>query len=112
MELMGERLRSLRKSKGYTQEDLAELAGIGRPNLAKYETGKSLPSVDILIKLADALDVSTDYLLGRARLDSDHNKGFAAAAHVEGPITPEVESRIEAIIQEKMDAYIKKMEQK
>ncbi|MEA4928413.1 MAG: helix-turn-helix transcriptional regulator [Candidatus Limiplasma sp.] len=63
---IGDRLKDARKANGLTQEQLSELAGVARENIGRYETGKSQPTVDVLIRLADALNVSTDYLFERS----------------------------------------------
>lgn len=63
------RLKETRKEKKLTQEELAEKADISRVMVSRYETGTVIPTVDVLVSLADALDVSIDYLLGR----SDHS---------------------------------------
>ena len=51
-------LREIRKSKGMTQEALATASGVNRVSIAKYETGRALPSVKTAGKLAKALGVS------------------------------------------------------
>lgn len=59
-------LRMLRKSKGYTNmKDFCDAAGISIGTYQNYETGKRVPTADMLIKLSDFYGVSTDYLLGR-----------------------------------------------
>lgn len=55
--LLGKRIQELRKSKRLTQEELAEMVGIGTPNISYFETGKFSPSVETLEKLANALGV-------------------------------------------------------
>ena len=59
------RLREARKANSLTQEELAEKADISRGLVSRYESGAVIPTVDVLVSLANALDVSTDYLLGR-----------------------------------------------
>ncbi len=59
------RLRALRKMHMLTQEDLAEKANISRAMVTRYETSQVIPTVEVLVSLADALNVTTDYLLGR-----------------------------------------------
>lgn len=59
-------LRKIRKRKGLTQEQLAQLSHIHRVSIARYETGKVKPNVDCLKRLAIALDVTTDELLGES----------------------------------------------
>lgn len=59
-------LKSLRKSKGFsTMQDFCAAADISFSTYQNYETGKRIPTAEILIKLADFYGVSTDYLLGR-----------------------------------------------
>ena len=59
-------LKSLRKAKGISQEEAAKCIGISLSSYQKYEREKNsvMPSIDVLIKLADFYDVTTDYLLG------------------------------------------------
>ena len=66
----GARLRTLRQTHGCTQDTLAARAGCVRAQVANLELENCLPSVDLLVRLADALGVSTDSLLGRDRADS------------------------------------------
>ena len=55
-----------RKTKGYTQLDMAEKLSIPANTYGNWERGHSEPSTEMLIKLANIFEVSTDYLLGRA----------------------------------------------
>ena len=61
----GDRIRELRMSRGLSQDQLAELASLNRVTVAKYEAGRVEPGAQALGRLADALDVSVDELLGR-----------------------------------------------
>lgn len=54
---VGKKIQIIRKSKGLTQERLAELIGIETPSLSYLETGKYSPSIETLQKLSDALQV-------------------------------------------------------
>lgn len=58
-----EHLKQLRKSKNLLQKDMAQILGVERTTYVKYENGTSEPSNEILKKLADYFEVSTDYLL-------------------------------------------------
>lgn len=60
-----ERLLEIRKSRSMSQEVLAEKIGVSRQAVSKWETGEAQPDYAKLIALADALDVSLDYLCGR-----------------------------------------------
>lgn len=65
METLGYKLKSKRKSKKLTQQKIAEKLNINRVTYQGYETDKHKPDIDTLSKLADILETSTDYLLGR-----------------------------------------------
>jgi len=58
-------LRCAREYRGLTQGELAERAGLQPSAISHFETGTRKPSFDNLRLLADTLDVTTDYLLGR-----------------------------------------------
>ena len=60
---LGQKIRDARQKKGYTQYALAEIADIGNVYLGEIERGLKMPSLNIFIKLIEALDVSADYLL-------------------------------------------------
>ena len=64
----GERIREIRKMRGLKQEELAELASLNRVTVAKYESGRVEPGAQALARIADALEVSTDVLLGRSEM--------------------------------------------
>ena len=59
------RLRSAREKRGLSQGDLANRASLPPSAISHFETGTRKPSFDNLRRLADALEVTTDYLLGR-----------------------------------------------
>src|ERR1700729_2325506 len=59
------RLRKARELRDLNQGTLAEKAGMQASAISHFETGNRKPSFDNLRRLADALDVTTDYLLGR-----------------------------------------------
>lgn len=61
---IGERIRSIRKSRNLTQKQLGELAGIAEPTIRRYELGKLNPKYETIEKIAAALHTSTGALLG------------------------------------------------
>lgn len=61
-----QRLRDLRKQKNLSQTELGQLAGLHYTHIGRFERGASRPSGDTLKRLADALDVTSDYLLDGA----------------------------------------------
>ena len=60
---LGEKLRQARQMKGYTQHALAQMADVGNVYLGEIERGLKMPSLNIFIKLIEALDISADYIL-------------------------------------------------
>ncbi len=55
--LLGNRIKTIRKARKLTQEQLAEYVNIGTPNISYIENGKFAPSIDTLQKIAQALKV-------------------------------------------------------
>ena len=64
---IGEFLRELRKEKGYTQEQLAERFNVSRRSISRWETGSTLPDLDILMEMADYYEVELRELLDGER---------------------------------------------
>jgi len=63
--IIGSRIRAARKARGLTQIELGEVVGIAQPQVSALERGATRnPKADTLRALAEALDVSADYLLG------------------------------------------------
>ena len=60
---LGNRLASIRKEKGYSQEELAEKLGVSRQAISKWECGEASPDTDNLIELAKIYNMSLDELL-------------------------------------------------
>ena len=64
METMGERIAKDRMYMNLNQRELAKKANLTEANLSRYENGIREPKSAVLARLADALEVSTDYLVG------------------------------------------------
>ena len=60
---IGARIRTLRLTLGYSQESFPEHLHISREHLARIEAGSRNPSIDLIIEIADAADVTLDYLI-------------------------------------------------
>ena len=78
---VGNKIREYRIKAGINQDQLAELASLNRVTVAKYETGRIEPGAQALARIADALGVSADTLLGRDGQDEQ--------TPIRLPITPE-----------------------
>lgn len=66
MKVFQDRLRQERENNHFTQRDMAERIGITQPSYIRYENGKSEPTLENLVRIAEILDVSIDYLLGKS----------------------------------------------
>lgn len=64
---IGEKIYDLRRSRGLSQERLAELMDVSRQSVSKWETDSAVPELDKLMKLCDVFNVSLDELTGRTR---------------------------------------------
>lgn len=60
---LSDRIQSLRKTKGLSQEELADRVGVSRQAVSKWESEQSMPELDKVIALSEIFEVSTDYLL-------------------------------------------------
>lgn len=74
----GEKLQALRKSRGLTQEELAEALFVSRTAVSKWESGRGYPSIDSLKELSGFFSVSIDDLLSGDKLISIAQKEHAA----------------------------------
>ena len=63
--MFSENLKILRKEKGFSQEQLAARLNVVRQTISKWEKGISVPDAELLIQLAEVLDVTVSDLLGR-----------------------------------------------
>ncbi len=72
------KIRELRKEKNLTQTDLAKRLNTTTSNVSGWECGKWQPDNDTLIRLAEILDVSVDYLLGREAITPEERVAGAS----------------------------------
>ena len=60
------KIREIREEKGLSQKELASKLGVSPTNIYNYEVGRTEPNIEMLVKIADILQVSIDYLLERS----------------------------------------------
>ena len=75
----GKRMRDRRRELGITQAQLAEMVGTAQARISQIENGESEPSIDVLMRLARALGVTTDYLLGMGESEESDREPAALA---------------------------------
>ena len=67
--MLDKRLKELRKKAGWSQQKLAEKAGLSYNTITKIEQGvATMPTIQTMVKLADAFGISLDALVGRGQL--------------------------------------------
>ena len=75
---IADRIQTLRKSKGMSQEELADAAGVSRQAVSKWESEQSTPDLDKVVILSEIFDVTTDYLLkGIEPVETNDHKTMA-----------------------------------
>lgn len=71
--MLGARIAVLRRAKGWNQSDLAKQLGVSSSAVGMYEQGRRQPAADVLVKLAEIFEVTTDFLLtGRAQTQQEN----------------------------------------
>ena len=70
---IGEQIQTIRISKGFTQEYLAELLNVSRQSVSKWELGQSIPDVEKIIRMSELFQISTDTLLLRSEEEKQKN---------------------------------------
>ncbi len=82
--LIGKRLKEIRLSKGISQQALADKIGVSKVSVCGYENSKRIPSLPIVIKLAEVFDISIDELLGRdIKIIAEKDKPYYATIALE-----------------------------
>ena len=67
---ISEKIVSLRKAKKWSQSDLAKNIKASREIVGKYERGENMPSLEMALKIAEAFNVTLDFLLGKGEYAS------------------------------------------
>jgi len=70
---IGEHIMVIRKQKGFSQGELGKRIGTSGDIIGRYERGVITPSIEVIIKIADELQVSIDYLVGKTTLQLDRS---------------------------------------
>ncbi len=82
----GKIIADLRKQRGWSQTELADKSGVSREMIGKYERAEAVPSIEAAKKIADAFEMSLDYLVGEginSKFDKKTIKRFQELEHLE-----------------------------
>jgi transcriptional regulator with XRE-family HTH domain len=102
------RLRELRRARDLSQSDLGELVGIHYTHVSRYERGISRPAADTLMRLADALGVSSDYLIEGAADDAAQARLSDAGLLRAFQDAEKLPAEDKAVIKALLDAFVTK----
>ena len=94
--ICSERLAQLRREHDYTQEQLAELIGVSRQTISKWETGKGIPDIVNLEELANVFGITIVELINSGKDNADADKNYADC---------EEEKRELALYKEEIEKY-------
>ncbi len=82
--MIGKRVKELRIEKGLSQQELGSAIGVTKVSICGYENGTRLPNLEKLVKLADVLETTTDFLLGREiPIMNEENKTYIGSISYE-----------------------------
>ena len=81
--MLSENIKALRKSKGLSQQNLADKLNVVRQTISKWEQGLSVPDADLLIALSEALETPVSTLLGEAVVEAEADEVKALAEKLE-----------------------------
>src|SRR5688572_12203735 len=84
---LGENIKQLREARGLTQQRISKLAGIPRPTWANLETGGANPTLAVLVKVAGALQVTLEELIGPPRASAKHYRADELPLRKRGAVT-------------------------
>ena len=73
---MNEIIRQLRISRGYNQVEFARLLGVTKQCVSNWENDNVVPSIEMLVNIADIFNVTTDFILGRSDITSINVSGL------------------------------------
>ena len=84
LELLNENIRELRIQSGLSQVELAKKLNVSKQCVSNWENDNVMPSVEMLVKIADFFKVTTDMLLGRENLEMIDASGLTSeqSAHI------------------------------
>jgi transcriptional regulator with XRE-family HTH domain len=86
-ENLGNNIRQLREGRGLSQAQIAKIAGVPRPTWTNLESGAANPTLSVLVKVANALHVRLEELLGPPRAVARHFPAATLPSRTRGKVT-------------------------
>lgn len=88
--VFSKKLKELRLSRKWSQTDLCEKIGVRQSMITQYENGSSVPSVEMLITIAEVFDVSIDYLVGASKNKANFESNESDLVRITNLIRPKI----------------------
>ncbi len=85
--ILADKIINERKKNGWSQEELADMLGVSRQSVSKWESAQSIPDLQKILKMAEVFNVSTDYLL-KEDMEPDTNATPASYSENTDTFTP------------------------
>ena len=104
--MLGDRIKELRAINKMTQKDLADFLGVTPKAVSFYELNQREPSTDIILKMAQRFNVSTDYLYGRPDVTQLPGYIGAVTENKKIPIIGTVKCGTDGLAFEDIDGYV------
>jgi transcriptional regulator with XRE-family HTH domain len=92
----------LRKKKDWSQSDLASRTGISQVMVGKYERGDAVPSIEVAKKIADAFEVSLDFLVGEGQNSSFDKKTLERIQDIQ-----QLDDKTQSVLFNLIDTYLR-----
>ena len=102
--MFGDQIKALRMCRGLNQVEMAKILGVTKQSVSNWENENIMPSVDMLIKIANFFSVSTDYLLGLSEKHALNTDGLSE------PQIAHIQALINDILQKKSHAAFQNLE--
>lgn len=101
------KINSLRKKHNWSQSDLAKKINASREIIGKYERGENMPSLEMILKLADAFNVTVDFLLGKGEYASYNKETVERLNSIE-----KMDDKTKSVLFDVIDTYIQNFKTK
>lgn len=103
MSVFSERLLSLMSQKGVTQKQLASEVQVTESAMSHYVKGDRVPYGDVVVRIANALETSTDYLLGNVDTPASDFNSLSYLQRKVGQLNPEEQAKAENVLKAVFD---------
>lgn len=101
-------IRTRRRILGLTMKQLANIVGVTEAAISHYETGRREPDNDMLLRIANALEVTVDYLIGHE--DSPAPVPTQEKAHAADPLTEQIMAKARTMNEEELRQLLRIMD--